>query len=204
MFFRILRSRSGFTLTEIMTVVIVLGILSAISVPIFVSSYEKEAIKDCKNQRVLIETMVKEAMYGMIDNGKAQYKYEEQNGELVQTNKVLINFSNAGHTTTYKIGDEDKPCFMISKEAAFAFTLGDLRGGYRESHQMEYQDGFSSGHYLKKRRLENTPFYVYFANQDAKDLGLPVCPFTDTEKGREYNYYIFEDGSVICSCPKCH
>ena len=213
MFFRLLKSKKGYTFVEVMTVVIILGILTAVAVPMFSSAYKAEARKDCHNQCTVIEAQVEEAMYGMIDNGTMQYK-RDADGKLITPKTVAINFSKVqgDHKTVYAADDitgnsddayDGKECFVLIKSqqipGKIAFTLGDLRGGYRPSNLKEYEEGFVGGYYLKKEKLKNIEFYTYLANQE-----IPVCPFSDPDKDEIYYYYIFEDGTVICSCPECH
>ena len=206
MFFRLLKSKKGYTFVEVMTVVIILGILSAIAVPVFHSGYKAQAIKDCANQRTVLEAHVREAMTGMIDNGAAQYKRG--------TNDLWIDFSKvqSDHKATYEADDvtgnaddayDGEECFVLieSQQIAgkIAFTLGDLRGGYRADANMEYNKGCELGYYLKKKKYENTEFYKWLANQE-----ILICPFSDPDDNEYYYYYIFEDGTVMCSCPECH
>ena len=210
MFFNIVKSKKGFTFVELMTVVVILGILSAVAVPMFISSYNAQARKDCKNQVTVIEAQVKEAMAGMIDNGAAQYKTDPVTGKTY----LAIDFSKpqSDHKAKYVADDiignsddayDNKDCFVLIKSqdipGKIAFTMSDLRGGYRPSHINEYNEGCDQGYFLKKKRLENVEFYKYLANEE-----IPICPFSDPDKDEIYYYYIFEDGEVICSCPKCH
>ncbi len=216
MFFNIIRSKKGISFVEILVVVIVLGILTAVAVPIFSLTLDKQKIKDCQSQCTVIEAQVREAMYGMIDNGAAQYKRDSALTPVVPK-EVYINFSKvqSDHKTTYAAdtidgnGDDEyknKECFVLIYDqqipGKIAFTLGDLRGGYRPSNIPDYNDGCKQGYHLKKKKLENTKFYEYLANVE-----IPVCPYADykdSDTTNNYFYYIFEDGTVLCSCPKCH
>ncbi len=214
MFFRLLKSKKAFTLVETMMVVVVMGILTSAAVPIFVSAYQAEARKDCHNQRVVIETLVKEAMTGMLDSGAKQYR-RRTDGTLVTPKVAWINFTKvqSDHKTTYIADDIDdngddtyngQECFVLIQDqkipGKIAFTMSDLRGGYRPTHLKEYKDGCDQGYYLKKKKLENVAFYTYLANQE-----IPACPFSDPDKPEKtYYYYIFADGTVLCSCPECH
>lgn len=201
--YKLLLSEKGFTLVELIVVVTVLAILTAVAVPVAGSVIKTQRIKDCKNQAQLISTAVQQAMYGMIDNGKRQPK-------------LYIAQAQADHRTTYSadsvIGNADDEydgdvCFVLIYDqqipGKIAFTLGDLRGGYRDVNNVpDYNDGCLNGNYLKKAKLKDTPFHNYLSNNE-----IPVCPFADydnTDKTDDYYYYIFEDGSVICSCPECH
>lgn len=213
MFFRLLKTKKGFTVVELFTVVLILGILTAAAVPMFISGYKSQARKDCKSQRTVIEAQVEEAMYGMFDNGTMQYK-RDSDGKLIVPKTVAINFSKVqgDHKAIYDADDiegnsddayDGKECFVLIESqdipGKIAFTMGDLRGGYRPSNLKEYEEGFVGGYYLKKKKLENVEFYKYLANQE-----IPVCPFSDPDNDEIYYYYIFEDGTVMCSCPECH
>lgn len=218
MFFRIFRSRKGFSLVEIMIAVSVLGILTAVAVPLMGAGLSKQKAKDCHNQCVVIEALVQEAMYGMLDNGSAQYKRDGALNPIIPK-EVYINFADSkvqsDHKTTYTAdsitGNSDdsydgKNCFVLVYDnqipGTVAFTLGDLRGGYRPTSYPDYNDGCKYGYHLKKKKLKDVKFYTYLANQE-----IPVCPFADfddTDPSNNYYYYIFEDGTVLCSCPKCH
>ncbi len=229
---KFLCSRKGFTLTEILAVVLILGILTGVAVPIFASSLKKQRQDDCRNQRLVIEAAVKQAMYGMIDNGKRQ--------PIIDFNKLQND-----HYCIYKKdlidGNADdayngKKCFVLwydkfnsSVEMHTAtkasnqqpMTLEDLRGGYRPVSEdddkvngLDYDEGCAQGYYLKKKKYkahdENgewipaTKFYVFLDNAE-----IPVCPFANEDYKKnntapEYMYFIFEDGTVLCSNPECH
>lgn len=82
-------------------------------------------------------------------------------------------------------------------------TLADIRGGYRPNTYPDdwdcYQAGCSGGYFLKKKALQDVPFYTYFANQE-----MPKCPFDkDDGSDEDYFYYISADGKVYCTCPYC-
>lgn len=218
MFFRLLKYKKGYTLVELMVTVTILGILTAVAVPVYFSNYKEKAREDCENQRIVVETLVKEAMTGMLDSGAAQYKKETIAHpsplpglkETYEHKSLWIDFSKVSeeHKTTYSAdnitgnADDDyngDTCFKLTADEDEAFTLGELRGGYRTNASLEYSEGCKQGYYLKKKKYENTAFYKWLANQE-----IPVCPFSDPEENEIYYYYIFEDGTVLCSCPECH
>lgn len=216
MLFKILKSKKGFTVSELMTVVTVMAILTAVAVPLFTSAYNGQMKKDCQSQCTVLEAQVKEGMYGMIDNGAAQYKRDSALN-VIKPETVWIDFSKvqSDHKEVYEADDiagnsdddyDGKECFVLIKDQGIAgelaFTMSDLRGGYRPNANQDYEVGCKSGYYLKKKKLENIPFYTYLANSE-----IPICPFADYEdkdNTNDYRYYIFEDGTVICSCPECH
>lgn len=73
--YHFLRSKKGFTVMELFTCIIVLGILCAVAVPIFSVSLKKQKINECNNNLQMMTTVIQEAMYGMMDNGKKQEFY---------------------------------------------------------------------------------------------------------------------------------
>lgn len=121
--FKLFLSKKGFSLTEIMTVVVILGILAAVSVPIFHNSVKSQNINECKNNIVIIETAIKQGMTGMFDNGKPQ-----NNADGV----FYINFDHAdpNHVSTTVVNNETVRCFKLEENESKAFTLADLRCGY--------------------------------------------------------------------------
>lgn len=193
MLYKYFLSKKGFTMMEILICVLVLGILVGVAVPIFSNVIKIRRRQDCKNQRTVIEGLVSEAMTGMMDNGKKQPK-------------IYFDKVQADHKTTYPTteGDGDnayegKECFILAPtgNGKVAFTLGDLRGGYRPLQYDDYSEGFDYGYFLKKEKLKNVMFYTYCVNHEP-----PICPFS--EDGDPKYYYIFEDGTVLCEHEYCH
>ena len=250
MLYKFLRSKKGFTLTELMVIATILAILTAISVPIMANVSHKQKLNDCINQREVISAVLFQVTSGMMDNGKKQ---------------PSIDFSNlqADHYTTYPgdgvIGNKDdayvgQPCFILwcekvdnTKDSVgvshtinqLPVTIGAIRGSHREkitnSNQYpnygktaySYNDGcayneeYAEKHpqefsphtnpqatcFLKKKSLENKALYTYLNNFE-----IPICPFVKYYSSAdylnkvkpEYYYYIFADGTVLCSCPECN
>ncbi len=201
MLYRFLSSKKGFTMMEILIVVIILGILTSVAVPLFSGGLKIQKRNDCRNQCLVIETAVKQAMFGMIDNGRRQEEIDiafwADGGEFYKKQynpndpNLKLNVS-ADYNYKYYTKLDDK------------LTLGKIRGGYRDINQYpDYKDGCEmQKRFLKKQKLENVEFYKYLDNQE-----IPVCPFADYENTAtedDYFYCIFFDGKVCCTCPECN
>lgn len=209
MLYKFFNSKKGFTVIEILIVVIILGILISIAIPAFDKPLKTQKKKDCRNQALVIETAVKQTMFGMIDNGKRQEEID------------IAHWADGGefYKKQYTPDDPSFP-FNIDSEYEYKYftklddklTIGKIRGGYRDINQYpDYKDGCSydsqqnpngTKFYLKKQRLENIAFYTCLDNKE-----IPVCPFADftnSSTDDDYFYCIFYDGTVCCTCPECN
>lgn len=183
---KFLKNKKGFSLTELIVTVLVLGILTAVAVPVYTGVSKTKRIDDCYGNRAVVSNVVKEVMVGMIDNGKKQDSIN-----MTFANQAHVQLSPANFPQDYA----SKECFILSTDEATGVTIGDIRGGYRTAG--DYTIGCESGHYLKRKDLEDVKFYIYLANQE-----IPQCAFEETDN-KDYNYYIFSDGTVLCDCPEC-
>ena len=210
MLYSFLCSKKGYTFVEVLIVVTVLGILVAVGVPIFSSGMKSQRIKDCNNQRVVVQSLVQEVMVGMVDNGRAQEEIKFDNAHIKDGfNEKVVEYAGDGVNGNSDDSFVGKFCFILD-DGENAFTIGDIRGGYRDTTKPECgddADGYRIGcekyaNYLKKERLKDDKFFWYLTNEE-----LPVCPFADYENSDtndDYHYYIFADGTVLCNCPECN
>lgn len=113
---------------------------------------------------------------------------------LINQNRIPPELGSS-FTVNGKVYKENYWCSEISFDEYYGLRIGDIRGGYRPSQYTEYNDGCKYGYFLKKRALADEFFAQYLANGE-----VPVCPF---DKDGQYHYYVFADGSVVCTCPKC-
>ena len=197
-----LRDKKGFSLVELMMVVVVMSILVAVAVPTYAGISKARRLDDCTMNRTMISAVVQEGMNGMFDSGKKQPKILMK--RVSSDYKITIPEDAENFPVEYRGRD----CFVLVNKATTIpvgtgsklvkpFTLGDLRGGYRGTIADKYDVGCELGFYLKKESLEDSNFYQYMANAE-----IPQCAFEEPN-GKDYYYYIFDDGSVLCSCPEC-
>lgn len=203
-FLNIFKTKKGFTLVEIFMCVTVLGILTAVAIPIFNVSLKKRREEDCNNQKQMISTTVKEVMTGMMDSGKAQDKIiidetDETTEKHIKDSIIDGSYIQLGKIVTKK--DEQGKEYKVVEGAC---TIADIRGRYRLNSGGEectdgldagvkptYDEGCTKGYYLKKFSLQKskTPLYYYFSNRE-----FPVCPCDENAM-----YLIDKDGNCYCS-----
>lgn len=142
MLYKYLRSNKGFTLTEIMIVVVVLGILTAVATPLFHGVLYIQKRNDCKNNRKMIEATIEQAMLGMMDNGRPQRLHDDgdysddlqDDKEYNDENPLTMFFwKDISSLTTIEYKGKTVKCFKLTdneEEKNLIFTLSDIRGGW--------------------------------------------------------------------------
>lgn len=230
--FRFLLSKKGFTVVELVMTVTILAILTAIAIPVFGAGLKKLKQNECRNQRTVISTAVEQAMSGMIDNGKKQpkidfEKLQADHYSVYEADDIVGNSDDAYNGKKCFVLWYTKFNSTVDMHTATKasnqqpMTFADLRGGYRPNPDTvtnrdgtTYEEGCADGYYLKKEKytthtdedgntVEAMKFYELLDNNE-----IPVCPFAkedySKDKAPEYMYFIFEDGTVLCSCDECH
>lgn len=186
---KFLCNKKGFSLAELMLVVVVMGILTAVAIPVYKGVSDAQRLNDCTMNRQMISVVVQEAMNGMLDNGKKQDSIDMTKADVTHKTTSPENFPTEYAT---------RECFLLTYDENAAFTLGDVRGGYRNTATYpDYNEGCEYGNYLKRQNLAGVKMYTKLANAE-----IPQCAFEESDN-QEYNYYIFSDGTVICDCPEC-
>ena len=99
--FHLLISKKGFSLVEILVTVTILGIITAIAVPIFTSALDNQRKQDCANNRQIISAVVKQIMLGMIDNGATQEYIPIAQSKVSSTHEITT-YDKDGNITTYE------------------------------------------------------------------------------------------------------
>lgn len=228
MLYSFLRSKNGFTLVELMIVVSIMSILVAVAVPLYISSENTKKKQDCDSQCVIIDSIVRQAMSGMLDNGKRQRTIDFSG---IQSD----HYVSSGYPGDGKDGTNDdkyvgKPCFVLNSAKIEKTTvngsdyiinqnpllLKDIRGGHRSScstcsaKNLSYSEGCWG---IKKDSNGNAincskGHFLKKANMENTELyvffanqEIPVCPFADAKNSQKYYYFIVVDdkGTTINS-----
>lgn len=145
--FKFLISKKGFTLVELAICVLVLGILTAIAIPVFSISLKSKKIEDCKSNRIIIESTIEEVMLGYMDNGRPQRLYDDGNYSDDLNDKYSDNDVNPltmffwkplTSLTTVEYKGETVKCFKLTNdEENLIFTISDIRGGWNGKYDPE-------------------------------------------------------------------
>ena len=199
------RDKRGLTFVEVMTVVIVLGILTAVAVPVFSANIARQRAQDCVRLRIMIATTVQQCMYGQIDNGKKQDSITfDTSADNYKSSVTVLDTSGAS------LGTINYPCYCLD-----GLTVGQVRNGYRtkndgnaataalDLNEKPYEQGCEEGHYLKKFSMKDTTLLTFLANQE-----MPLCPFDEANSDNAgygtHHYYVTADGRVFCDNPDCY
>lgn len=203
MLYRYLISKKGFTMMEMLIAVAVLGILVGIAVPVFDASLKVQKRNDCRNQVLVIQTAVKQVMFGMIDNGRRQ---EEINIASWPDGGQFFKQQYTPNDTSLKLNVGSEYDYKYFTKLDEVLTLGIIRGGYNPDY--DEASCKATGKYLKKQKLENIEFYKTLDLEEVDgEKQIPVCPFANYENDTtedDYFYCIFYDGTVCCTCPACN
>ncbi len=121
--FKYLVSKKGYTFVEVMTVVVVLGILVAVAVPVFGAGLNNSRKKDCESNRIMINSVIEQVMTGQMDNGKPQkipYKFYMYQGDQ-QIEISRSKYLNIQEENSKKQNEEDKIKVYVEEKLMLFF-----------------------------------------------------------------------------------
>lgn len=104
-------NKKGFTLAELLVVVAIIGVLVAVSIPIFTAQLRKARVAtDLANERAAKAAAVAQALTDENGTGNLKYQYDAQTGTVTlialgDTTKSSTDLSGYGKTTDAKSKD---------------------------------------------------------------------------------------------------
>jgi len=118
-------NKKGFTLVELMIVVIILGILVAVAVPIFTSVTKNAKVKACESNMRIIRSNLVAYMLGVSSSSGAPFEFDEEAIEYEMDICDLLNdeddFLATFDNNTIPVctsGNEDTPYEIVPTSAS--------------------------------------------------------------------------------------
>ena len=137
MFKKLKNSKKGFTLAELLIVVAIIGVLVAVSIPIFTSQLEKareatdlaniRAAKAAAVAAYLDEETIGDKQLGSTQTEPVTLKYDANNGKLVDPSTDVTKYGKG--TTTVGSASNDQLGYKPDKAAADVFTVAIAQDG---------------------------------------------------------------------------
>jgi prepilin-type N-terminal cleavage/methylation domain-containing protein len=132
-----IRENKGFTLAELLVVVAIIGVLVAVSIPIFTSQLEKareatdlaniRAAKAAAVAAYLDEEKIGDQQLGSTQTGDVTLKYDANNGKLVAESETPTKYGKG--TTTLGSENNAQLGYDPNKAAADVFTVKIAKDG---------------------------------------------------------------------------
>ena len=134
---RMRKNKKGFTLAELLIVVAIIGVLVAVSIPIFTSQLEKareatdlaniRAAKAAAVAAYLDEETIGDKQLGSTQTEPVTLKYDANNGKLVDPSTDVTKYGKG--TTTVGSASNDQLGYKPDKAAADVFTVAIAQDG---------------------------------------------------------------------------
>lgn len=189
-FLNAINNKKGYTFVEVMTVVIILGVLAAVAVPMYFGISKQQKIKECQQQAQILQTVVQQAMAGMYDSGMKQDMIYAMTNDICFDSTVKFGFIRGGYRADHELGINEKPTYETCCQETYKDSSDHDVPGYK---------------FLKKFDMKDRTLASFLISEE-----LPVCPFAEDNIKNEsvaitntLTYYIRNDGTVYCICPEC-